>query len=102
MSENLAVLQGRRDQEVERLGEGRVEPEAGAAAGTWDHPQGSEPAARVELWVLMDRDLEAPGLKKGAESSVQSGPGAEERVGGSREDGEKGILGKMKTHFVWK
>ena len=59
MSENLAVLQARRDQEVERLGEGRVEPEAGAAAGTWDHPQGGEPAARVELWVLMDRDLEA-------------------------------------------
>lgn len=43
-----------------------------------------------------------PGLKKGAESSVQSGPSAEEKVGGSGEDGEKGILGKMKTHFFWK
>lgn len=43
-----------------------------------------------------------PGLKKGAESSVQSGPSAGEKVGGSGEDGEKGILGKMKTHFFWK
>ena len=74
MSENLAVLQARRDQEVERLGEGRVEPEAEAAAGTWDHPQGGEPAARVELWVLMDRDLEARGSRREQSPVCSQGP----------------------------
>ena len=99
---NRAVLQSRRARKWRVWGRGGSNPTVGAAAGTWDRPQGGEAAGRVELWVLMDRDLEAPGLKKGAESSVQSGPSAGEKVGGSGEDGEKGILGKMKTHFFWK
>lgn len=66
-----------------------------------DCPQAGEAAGSVGLAANGPRPR-GPGLRKGAGSSVQSGPSAEEEVGGLREDGGKGVLGKMKTHFFWR
>lgn len=100
MSEKSGVAQGHRGREAERLGEGRVKPRGGGR-GMRDRPQAGEAAGSVGLAANGPRPR-GPGLRKGAGSSVQSGPSAEEEVGGSREDGGKGVLGKMKTHFFWR
>lgn len=71
---NRAVLQGRRARKWRVWGRGGSNPTAGAAAGTWDRPQGGEAAGRVELWVLMDRDLEARGSRREQSPVCSQGP----------------------------
>lgn len=75
---------------------------AGAAAGTWDRPRAWGSSWELRAVAADGLRPRRPGLKKGAGSSVQSGPSAEEEVGDLREDGGKGMLGKMKTHFFWR